>query len=251
MKMRNALAGMVLLLCAIPGFAASGNYLYRAQMVQAAPGKMLELIGLYQKQAAVLSSAGDLPPFMMRHSQGDHWDLMLIYPMGSYGEYYSAERTARRKKGEAQAADLAAKIQQDIAWQEDLFVNGPALEQVTAAFSGAGFFHIEMIRALPGHQADLLKERQAESDFQKKLNRPELFIFVRDQGAPWDVFSIDFYKDLKDYAASADIPAEKQIAAAKAVGLSSPADFGPYFRTILADHHDTLAVAIAPPKGQP
>jgi hypothetical protein len=227
-------------------FAAEGNYLYRAQLVQATPGKFVELVELLGRESAVIASGGDPAPFIMRHSQGDHWDLMLVYPMGSYAEYYRPERIANRKGAEASAVELAARIQQDVAWQEDVFVFGPPLDAVRDAFAGAGFFHIEMIHALPGKQAELVKEREMESAYGKFLGRPELFIFVRDQGAAWDVFSIDFYRDIKHYAESADIPADKQLAAAHAAGYANPDQIGPYFRSVLAYHHDTLAVAIRP-----
>lgn len=230
----------------IPAGAASGTYIYRIQLVQAAPGKMVELVDLYGKQAAVLTAAGDETPFIMRHSQGDHWDLMLIYPMVSYSEYYKPERVTQRQKVWESAPRLAGQIQQDIAWQQDLFVYGAPLEPLKAAFAGAHFYHIEMIRALPGKQAELFKEREMESAYSKYLGRPELFIFVRDQGAPWDVVSIDFYRDIKHYAEAADIPVEKQQAAARAAGFERAEQIGPYFRTVLADHHDTLAVAVQP-----
>ena len=218
------------------------NYLYRASMVQAAPGKVVELIGLYQRSFPLVAAAGDPAPLWMRHSQGDRWDLLILYPMGSYSQYYGADRIARRDK--ALPSELADGIRQDIAFQEDLFVYGPPLEQVRDAFEHAGLFHVEIMRALPGKQAEVYRERQMESAYQKALGRPELMIFTRDRGAAWDVFSIDVYRDLKHYAESVDIPREKQMAAAHAAGYQSPDDIGPYYRSVIATHHDTLATAI-------
>jgi hypothetical protein len=220
--------------------------LYRVELVQAAPGRLLELIDLLRTHAALVEAAGDTPPFWMRHSQGDRWDLLLLYPMGNYLEYYSAERVARRARAEAAAPELAARIRAAIAWQEDAFMYGPPLDALKAAFANAGFFHVEMMHALPGKLAELRTEREMESAFQKQLHRPELFIFVRDQGAAWDILSIDFYRDLKHYAESADIPAEQQEAAARAAGFPSASQIGPYLRTLIASHHDTLAVALSP-----
>jgi hypothetical protein len=243
----RVLATKLVLLLFIPAAAASGeNYLYRAEMVQAAPGKILELIDLYRTHVALTVAGGDPAPLWMRHSQGDRWDLLLLYPMGAYTEFYSAERVARRKKAEDSSPGLAGRIRQEIAWHEDLFVYGAPLETLRAAFDGAKFFHVEMIRALAGRQADLYKEREMESAYQKFLNRPELFIFVRDRGAAWDLFSIDFYRDIKHYAESADISAEKQLTAARAAGYADADQIGPNFRAVIADHHDTLAVALAP-----
>ena len=247
--MRISAAGLGLFVVTILGASsarAEGDYLYRAEMIQAAPGKIVELIDLLKARSAATLAGGDEAPLWMRHSQGDHWDLLLLHPMKSYGEYYRAERIERRAKTQAGAADLGSRIQRDIAWQEDLFVNGPPIESVRAAFANASLYHVEIIRALPGQQADLVKEREMESAFNKNLGRPELLIFVRDQGAAWDLFSIDCYRDIKHYAESADIPAEKQQAAARAAGYASPDEIGPKFRAVIATHHDTLAVAAGP-----
>jgi hypothetical protein len=255
--MRVFLAVLILLLAgagavtapvgaASPAAGAKETYLYRVELVQAAPGKLIELIELYKARATLLEAGGDVAPFWMRHSQGDRWDLLLLYPMGSYAEYYGAERAAKRAKAEAAAPELAGQIRQNIAWQEDVFVHGPAFEALKAAFAGAAFFHVEMMYALPGKSAELYKEREMESAYQRELHRPELFLFVRDQGAAWDILSIDFYRDLKHYAENGDIPAEKQEAAARATGFRSAGEIGPNLRTLIAYHHDTLAVAIAP-----
>ena len=72
-----------------------------------------------------------------------------------------------------------------------------------------------MFHALPGRRADLFREREMENGYLKALGRPQNLIFVRDQGASWDLFTIGFYRDLKHYAESADIPEAAQEAAAK------------------------------------
>ena len=53
--------------------AAQTTYLYQAKLVQAAPGKLLEVIDLYKTSLAGYKDTGDEPPLWMRHSQGDHW----------------------------------------------------------------------------------------------------------------------------------------------------------------------------------
>src|ERR1043166_4654646 len=78
--------------------AAPPIYLYQAKLVQAAPGKLLELIELQKSRLIEYRNAGDDLPLMMRHSQGDHWDLLLLIPMKSYADYYSPERVAKRRK---------------------------------------------------------------------------------------------------------------------------------------------------------
>ena len=242
----SARFALIVVAIVTPALAVEGNYLYRAEMVQAAPGKFTELVDLYARQASLSKLTGDAPAFVMRHSQGDRWDLLLIYPMGSYGEYYSPERIAKRKNTEADST--SRQIQQNVAWHEDLFLYGPSLDALKSAFARAAFYHVEMLHALAGRQADLVKEREMESAYNQALGRPELFIFLRDAGAHFDVLSIDFYRDLKHYAESVDIPAEKQQAAARTAGYTAPEQIGPFLRSIIADHHDTLAVSVNPPQ---
>ena len=244
MRCKHAL--LVLLLCSFfagGARAAETPYLYKVSLVQAAPGKLLEIIDLYKARAAEMKQAGDEAPLWMRHSQGDHWDLMILFPFGSYSEYYQTDRMSKRKQAE-QASKLDDKLKEDIAWQEDLFVYGPALDNLRKAFANGGFFHVEMFVALPGKFADLYKEREMENAYSKALKEPENFIFVRDQGAAWDIFTIGVYRDLKHYAESADVPAKDQEAAAKAAGFEAPSQIGPYLRRFIREHHDTLAVAI-------
>ncbi|HEY7404803.1 MAG TPA: hypothetical protein VIB39_14865 [Candidatus Angelobacter sp.] len=243
--MVNRIVLVVLLLgCSTaPAFAVNTSYLYRVNLVQAAPGKLVELIDLYKARAAEMKEAGDEAPLWMRHSQGDHWDLMVLYPMGSYAEYYQSERIAKRARAD-QTAKLEDKIKENIAWQEDLFAYGPPLADVRKAFDGGGFFHIEMFVALPGKFTDLYKEREMENAYAKAIKEPENLIFVRDQGAAWDIFTVGVFRDLKHYAESADVPAKDQEAAAKAAGFDSPSQIGPYLRRYIREHHDTLAVAV-------
>lgn len=219
---------------------AQSSYLYKAKLIQAAPGQILDVIDLYKTAFIDLKSSGDEAPLWMRHSQGDHWDLMILFPIKSYTEYYSAERIVKRKAYQ----EKTARIDAAVAWQEDLFVYGPPPEDLRTAFAQSTFFHVEMFHSLAGKQAELFKERQMENAYLKTLKRPENFIFLRDQGAAWDLFTLGAYRDLKHFAESAGIPEADQEAAAKAAGFASANRIGPYLRTLISSHHDTLAVAI-------
>jgi hypothetical protein len=233
---------LLILGSAWPASAADNLYLYKVTLVQAAPGRLPDLIDLYKQRAAALKDV-DEAPLWMRHSQGDHWDLMILSPLGSYQDYYQPQRAAKRKQME-QAAKLDEKFKENIAWQEDLFAYGPPLADLRKAFGEGAFFHVEMFVALPGKFADLYKEREMENAYAKAIKEPENFIFVRDQGAAWDIFTIGVFRDLKHYAASADVPAKDQEAAAKAAGFDAPSQIGPYLRRFIREHHDTLAVAV-------
>jgi len=243
--MKRLLTLMIMLLCIAPlSTAAANQYLYKTTLVQAAPGRLLELIDLYKSRAAAYQAAGDELPMWMRHSQGDHWDLLILFPIGSYSDYYQPERVAKRKKVAESLAASADKFKADIAWEEDVFVYGPPLADLRGAFANGAYFHVEMFVALPGRFADLYHEREMENAYAHALSEPLNFIFTRDQGAAWDLFTIGVFRDLKHYAQSADVPAKDQEAAAKAAGFESPGQIGAYLRRFISTHHDTLAVAV-------
>jgi len=242
MRCKYAVLVLLLSLLVCSGTRAAENpYLYKVTMVQAAPGKFNELVDLYKARATAMKDAGDEMPLWMRHSQGDHWDLMILFPVGSYSEFYQPERVAKRSKVVDKFAD---KFKEDVAWQEDLFAYGPALADLRKAFAEGAFFHIEMFVALPGKFADLYKEREMENAYAKTVKEPENFIFVRDQGAAWDIFTIGVFRNLKHYAESADVSPKDAEAAAKAAGFDAPSQIGPYLRRFIREHHDTLAVAV-------
>ncbi len=224
------------------------TYLYKTTFVRAAPGKILDLIALYKSRMAVDDASGDERPLWWRHTQGDQWDLMLLFPMGSYTEYYSKERLSRRNKA-AEASSVSQKefkrkLNSCTAWREDIFVMGPPLESVKKAFEGTSYYHIEIFIALPGKQEELFKEREMENAYQTGIGRPENMIFVRDQGATWDLFTLGCYRDLKHWAESADVPKEKRDVAARQAGFSDSDEIGPYLRTLIDMHRDTMGVAI-------
>jgi len=224
--------------------APAPRTLYVATLIQAAPGRLLELIDLEKGFRASARDRGEEPAWLMRHSQGDKWDLMLLQPIGSFAEYFREDRIARRERWREKASADIARARAATAWQEDLFVTGPAVEEARDRMAGAGFFHIEMFVALAGRQADLVRQRAMENAYSKTLERPANLIFTREAGAAWDVFTVGCYRDLKQYAASADIPEAAQEAAAKAAGFEGVKAIGPYLRTLIREHHDTLATAV-------
>jgi hypothetical protein len=222
--------------------AQQPNYLYKTSLVQAAPGRILEVIDIYKSLAVEQARTGaDEPLLMMRHSQGDRWDLLLLFPMSSYSEYYQTERASKRKASEQAATD---QLRGAVAWQEDVFVYGPPVAKVRKEFADTGLFHVEMFESLPGKVAELYKQREMENAFSAKLNEPQNLIFQRDQGAAWDIFTIGCFRNMKHYAQSEDVSKADQETAAKLAGFESAAQIGPYLRTLISLHHDTLAVSV-------
>lgn len=225
-----------------------GNYLYEALMVRAAPGHLLALIELYKEKLPTYAAFSEAGPFWMRHSQGDHWDLMLLFPMVSFEEYYSADAVAARQRAFADSGtselEFERRIAPHIAWQEEWFVWGPSPDVLAERFDGNAFFHVEIFLALAEKRAELLEQRRMENDYLTRIGRQQNIIFTRAGGAAWDMFTLGFYRDIKEYAESADIPADLEDEAAKAAGFQGAAFIGSYMRSLIARHQDTLLVAI-------
>ena len=137
--MRLLLVVIVSALFASSMSAAESTYLYKTQLVQAAPGKLLEVIDLLKASQAVYKDAGDEQPLLMRHSQGDHWDLLVLIPMKSYAEFYRPERVTKRMEI---FKSIQPRLNELIAWQEDVFVYGPPLADLRKAFGSSAFFHV-------------------------------------------------------------------------------------------------------------
>ena len=224
------------------------TYLYKTTFIRAAPGKLLDLIDLMKEQMPVIDASGDNPPFWWRHTQGDQWDLMMLYPMESYAEYYSKERIKLRSRAQAESSlsqeEFKKRFQEEVAWYEDIFVMGPPLEVVENAFRDTAFYHIEIFIALPGKHAELFEEREMENVYQGNIGRPQNLIFTRDQGASWDLFTLGCYKDMNQWAASSDLTKKERDEAAIEAGFEGSDKIGPYMRTLILMHRDTIGVAI-------
>lgn len=222
--------------------------LYRFVLIQAAPGKLLDLIDLYKRRLPVMAAGGDEVPLIVRHSQGDRWDLAVIYPSGSFTSYYSAERVARREAA-AKASGVtneafARQFYDLVGWHEDVFVEGPPLAEVRAYFKDLGLVHFEMFQALAGKRDALIEERRMENAFNLARNRPAALIFTHEQGAAWDVITIDGYRNWRHYAESETIPQELTEAAARKAGFPNADAIGPYMRSLINLHHDTIGTPV-------
>lgn len=215
--------------------------LYRVTTLRAAPGRLLDVIALYQREADAgrWQARGEAVPMVMRHSQGDHWDLLVLQPVGSFAGYFSAEALARREAGGAGA--LRAALDEAVIFEEDLFASGPPRAQVEAAYRDNGFFHIEMFKALHDKHAELLHQRRIENDYLVAVGIPANLIWVGELGSDVDVFTIGFYPSIVEYAAPITVSGEAAEAAAKAAGFRGRSFIGTYLRELLASHHDTLA----------
>lgn len=225
-----------------------GDFLYHVVLLRAAPGRLLDLIELLEEERDLLGDVNEPLPYWMRHTQGDQWDLLLLYPMGNFHDYFEPVRTARRldsgtRKGLSER-QLRREADLFTSWRDEMFVRGPDPEVLEAAFGDNDFYHVEMFVALSGRRRELLEERRMENHYLRELDRPQNLIFVREAGGPWDSFTLGFYRDLKHYSESADIPAEAADRAAKTAGFEGGDRIGSYLRRLILYHRDTLCVAI-------
>ncbi len=216
MKALTLVLSMATLASAAPG----RDQLYRATLLQAAPGRLLELIEEVRPTAAERR-------IVLRHSQGDSWDLMLLEPLAGYADHIGERPT------EPATLEL-------VAWREDGFYRGPPWSAL-AAYDSSNLFHVEMFVALAGKRAGLVEQREMENVYLGALKRPTNAIFVRELGASWDCFTIAAYDSWKHYAEQDDIADDAAEKAAKAAGFDGAAYIGSYLRTLIRSHHDTLA----------
>lgn len=230
---------------ASPVFADSleGNYLYRVTTVRAALGELEQLLNWYQalKQSDYYQSAGLTAPFVIRHSQGDQWDLMIVSPMDSWQTFYLDRAIKKRATAQAQYQDQLAEYGELIAFEEDHFAYGPDLEHFETAFEDNSFVHIEMFKAAPGKAQALLRQRQMENNYLEATQQRPNMIFVRAAGSDVDVFTIGFHPSLEAFAAPAPVTVEQKEKAARDAGFKSLADLSFYLRSLISSHHDTLA----------
>ena len=131
------------------------------------------------------------------------------------------------------------------AWREDWYGQGPPTAVFRTFLEGAGLAHFEMLQALPGKRDELVREREMENAYNRHRGRPHTLIFVRDQGAAWDVITLDVFRNWRHYAEQETLTKDVNDAAARAAGFSGADAIGPYMRTLISTHRDTLGPIMA------
>lgn len=214
--------------------------LYKVTLLRARPGDLLELIDQIKEDMSNYDSFIDNKPYLLRHSQGDHWDLMLIYPIDQLDSYFSSSQLEKRRNSKTLEQTYGDSYYDIVSFQEEAIVAGPDLKDFEAAFNQYELFHIEIFTSLAGKQNELLEQRKAENVFYAGIDHRPNFIFTRVFGPSWDNFTIGFYDDLHDFAGPS-ISFEEEDKAAKDAGFEGVNYIGSYLRSLLAEHHDTLA----------
>lgn len=236
---------MILILCLFGTLYCMGqDQLYKVTLLRAKPGELLNLIELINEDIASYESYLNNKPYLLRHSQGDHWDLMLIHPIDKLETYFSESEMRRRSRSSTLEKAYGSDFFNRVSFQEEAIVNGPGINVFIAAFEKYQLFHIEIFTALAGKQDELLKQRLAENKFYAGIDHRPNFIFTRLFGPSWDNFTIGFYEDLHDFAGP-EVPFDKENQAAIDAGFQGVNFIGSYLRSLISGHHDSLAWKIS------
>lgn len=195
---------------------------YRVTILRAAPGYLGELI----EETRLLREKKNDELVIMRHSQGDHWDLMLLAPQG--------ENTLEEYE-----------FNSLLAFQHTFLAKAPeGWDEISKRAERSDLFHIEIFKAAPGKYAELLKQRYMENAYYHATEREGNIVFETTFGNDMDLFTIGFYKDLITFATDPDLPDEVYAKAATDAGFESRSSIGLYLRSLLATHNDTLATKV-------
>lgn len=237
----KSLASLTLICLSLSVF--SQNQYYHTLLLRAKPGSLLELIDVIKERAKInTASSGDT--FLLRHSQGDHWDLMVMYPIESVDEYFVNYLGLKRGRTMTIVQDYGSEWYDLISFQEEAFVEGPSVSEFEAVFEASSLFHIEIFTALPGKQMKLLEEREMENDYLVNIDRKPNLIFTRLFGPSWDSFTIGGYQDMHDFAGP-EVSLEEEDRAAKDAGFEGVNFIGSYLRSLISSHNDTLAKKVS------
>jgi len=220
-NVKKILALCLLLLVSDVIFAAES--LFKVTLLRAAPGNLPVLIEQLKEENKALTRGR----IIMRHSQGDHWDLMLLEPQ------------------EAGVVPGRHDYNGLVNFQDDFIVKSndswPALRKKAAA---SDLFHIEMFHAAVGKLPALLQQRQMENRYLTATQRKANSIFVTEFGSDVDCFTIGFHQDLQHFATDPDLPEAVFEQAAVAAGFKSRSTIGFRLRETILYHQDTLATNV-------
>ena len=226
--------GMIVLMIMLVKTTAIGQSDYKITFYRAAPGQLLQLIEEVKKKSRAFQEV-DYQPTVIRHSQGDHWDLLIVEFIGNRADYF-----AQGALDEVFSPQYGDDFYALTSYHESFIARGPEIATVHSVLSESDYFHFEIFVALAGKQRELLKQRQMENEYLKEIGRSPNLIFTINGTAKWDCFTIGGYRDIKHFAESADIPLEKEEEAAKKAGFKGVNDISPYLRSLIDTHQDTL-----------
>jgi len=242
-----------------PGIPA--QELYHFHFTKAAPGKLNELIEAYKQAPVAAGEPG--PPLILRHLQGDDWDLLVLTPLGKE-ETLTPGASAEEQASIQRMRGLRTQ-------HGDTFTSGPAWADVRTALlggsaaaamaasstgttgsgaatgtAGAGraaalganvpegtVYTVTTYRSLPGHRDQLADTlRRVAGLFPDRRT-----IFQHVEGAPWEFVLLQRFDSWTALGAEDDAPPERL----KAQGFANDEAIGLELRQHAAEHRDTIA----------
>lgn len=242
--MKIRLIAALVVAAALANPVGAEEALYRVISIRAAPGEFADWLDQCAAIRAAYIERGDAAPFILRHSQGDHWDLMFIEPWGSFEEYLAPDRMARRQQATMAMTMLRRWLDDAPAFREDLFALGPPVEELEKLFTENGLYHVEMFHSLPYKKAELLEQRRMENDYLARTGQRTNTIWTGLTGSDVDAFTIGFHADLSSFAAGSSMSDEEKDIEAKRAGFEGLDHIAPYLRSLISRHQDTLAVPV-------
>jgi hypothetical protein len=200
--------------------------LYHIHVVQAAAGKLPELIDAYLKGPGPRPGDPQVDPLILRHREGGEWDLIVITPVGAD---YSATAEAPPPPVQ-QFNDTVAGL---AAWHADTVALGPAWTVVQQALlptrsAAPAVFVVSDYRSLAGHRRQL---RQT-LDRIAAASAGRTAVFTHVEGAPWNYLTVTRHDS---WAA---------VGESTQPGAGAQPDLGLELRQHLAVHHDTIAMYV-------
>ena len=119
---------------------------YQVTQYRAAPGKLPALLEVISKTNWSLQDTGR--PFVMRHSQGNQWDIMLLEKTASCMSEHCASAMKMFNRDVSDLVDFELKFiaTSDKSWAE-----------LQAIGEGKNFYHIEMFQAGAGKHEGLMR----------------------------------------------------------------------------------------------
>ncbi len=205
--------------------------LYHIHISKAAPGKLPQLIEAYKSAPAPAADEPQVTPIILRHRDGDEWDLLTITPLGK-------QVTLSASAPPQAVQDYYQRLGPLSDWHNDTFVVGPSWAVVQKALvvaKGEPVYIVTDYRALPGHRPQL--RQVLDRGAQDTPGRNVLFAHV--EGAAWNFLDITRYDSWADMGAPPPQPPAG----------TQPQDQGLAMRDHVAVHHDTIAIYVS--GGQP
>lgn len=205
--------------------------LYHIHISKAAPGKLPQLIDAYKSAPGPEASEPQVTPIILRHRDGDEWDLVTITPLGK-------QATLTANAPPQAIMDYYQRVGTLTDWHNDTFVVGPSWAVVQKALvvaKGDPIYVVTDYRALPGQRQQL--KAVLDRNAQDTPGRNVLFAHV--EGAAWNFLNITRYDSWADVGAPPPQPPSGTQAQEQGLAI----------REHLAVHHDTIATYVS--GGQP